>query len=102
MNIEQKIADELSVKLQQVASVVALLNEGSSVPFIARYRKEATGGLDDTQLRHLETRLTYMRELQERRDSIVKAIDAQRLLQAAEPSDCTKILCALPGASQCL
>src|SRR5512141_2183053 len=70
----QKIADELSVRLSQVEAAVALLDGGATVPFIARYRKEATGGLDDAQLRTLEERLIYLRELEERRASILKSI----------------------------
>jgi len=71
------IAKELSVAAEQVAAAVKLLDEGATVPFIARYRKEATQGLDDTQLRHLEQRLTYLRELEERRTVILKSIDEQ-------------------------
>ncbi len=76
-NINQRIAQELSVNYQQVASAVALLDEGSTVPFIARYRKEVTGGLDDTQLRNLELRLTYLRELEERCSTVLKSIEEQ-------------------------
>ena len=61
-SIEQRLAQELSAKPVQVAAAVALLDEGATVPFIARYRKEATGGLDDIQLRLLEERLRYLRE----------------------------------------
>ncbi len=77
MNIEQRLADELDVALSQVESAVRLLDEGASVPFIARYRKEATGGLDDTQLRTLEERLGYLRELEERRAAVLKSIEEQ-------------------------
>ena len=73
--INVRIAKELSVRVEQVAATVDLLNEGSTVPFIARYRKEKTGGLDDTQLRKLEERLGYLRELEDRRASVVKSID---------------------------
>lgn len=76
------IAQELSVGTHQVAAAVALLDEGSSVPFIARYRKEATGNLDDTQLRSLEERLLYLRELEERRTTILASIDEQGKLTA--------------------
>lgn len=72
--ISQRIAQELGVQVSQVTSAVNLLDDGSTVPFIARYRKEATGGLDDTQLRTLEDRLRYLRELEERRDTILKSI----------------------------
>ena len=80
MNITQKIALELSVKLEQVVAAVALLDEGSTVPFISRYRKEATGGLDDLQLRDLEVRLRYLRELEERREAILASIGEQEKL----------------------
>ncbi len=75
--IEQRIAAELSASPRQVATAVALLDEGATVPFIARYRKEATGGLDDTQLRLLEERLGYLRELEERRTAILESIAEQ-------------------------
>ena len=71
------IAAEINAKTQQIASAVELLDGGDTVPFIARYRKEVTGGLDDTQLRQLEERLGYLRELDDRRESIIKAIDEQ-------------------------
>ena len=77
LSIESRIAAELSVKPHQVAAAVALLDAGSTVPFIARYRKEATEGLDDTQLRTLEERLGYLRELEERRAAILKSIEEQ-------------------------
>ncbi|MBB5014159.1 Tex family protein [Rehaibacterium terrae] len=75
--IAQTIAAEIGAKAEQVAAAVALLDGGATVPFIARYRKEATGGLDDTQLRTLEVRLTYLRELEERRAAILASIDEQ-------------------------
>lgn len=71
------IANELGVKEAQVAAAVALLDEGATVPFIARYRKEVTDGLDDTQLRNLEERLRYLREMEERREVILKSIAEQ-------------------------
>ena len=83
MNIESRIADELGVRLAQVESAIGLLDEGATVPFISRYRKEATGGLDDTQLRTLEDRLTYLRELEERRAAVLKSIDEQGKLTEA-------------------
>ncbi|MFP5504609.1 MAG: Tex family protein [Gammaproteobacteria bacterium] len=73
----QRIAQELSVHPRQVQAAVALLDEGATVPFIARYRKEVTGGLDDTQLRNLEERLGYLRELEERRTTVLKSIEEQ-------------------------
>ena len=75
--INQLIAKELDVNVSQVNATVTLLDDGSTVPFIARYRKEATGGLDDIQLRHLEERLYYIRELEERRQVILKSIGEQ-------------------------
>ena len=75
--IAAKIAEELNVPPEQVAAAIALLDEGATVPFIARYRKEVTGGLDDTQLRTLEERLHYLRELEERRAVILQSIADQ-------------------------
>ena len=76
-SIMERIAVELGVQKNQVSAAVALLDDGATVPFISRYRKEATGGLDDTQLRNLEERLTYLRELEERRLAIVASIEEQ-------------------------
>jgi uncharacterized protein len=81
--IIQTLAQELSVAPQQIEAAVKLLDDGATVPFIARYRKEATQGLDDTQLRNLETRLTYLRELGERRKAILKSISEQDKLTPA-------------------
>lgn len=75
--IVKQIAAEIAARPEQVLATITLLEEGATVPFIARYRKEVTGGLDDTQLRHLEQRLTYLRELEERRQVILKTIDEQ-------------------------
>ncbi|GGA88610.1 transcription accessory protein [Neiella marina] len=91
-NISNQIAAELNASSAQVNAAVSLLDEGATVPFIARYRKEATGGLDDSQLRLLEQRLGYLRELNERRDTILKSIDQQgkltpELQQAIEGAD---------------
>lgn len=72
-----RLADELAVRPQQVSATVELLDGGATVPFISRYRKEATGGLDDTQLRTLDERLSYLRELEERRSAVLAAIDEQ-------------------------
>ncbi|QHE92855.1 S1 RNA-binding domain-containing protein [Pandoraea fibrosis] len=77
LQIVQRIADELSVQPRQVAAAVQLLDEGATVPFIARYRKEVTDNLDDTQLRTLEERLLYLRELEERRAAILASIEEQ-------------------------
>ena len=76
-SISQRIAEELGARAEQVTSAVQLLDDGATVPFIARYRKEVTGGLDDTQLRTLEERLRYLRELEERRETILKSIAEQ-------------------------
>ncbi len=81
--IAQRIAEELNAREQQVDAAVTLLDDGATVPFIARYRKEITGGLDDTQLRQLEERLTYLRELEERRASVIKSIEEQGKMTAA-------------------
>ena len=77
------IAGELQARAEQVEAAVRLLDEGNTVPFIARYRKEVTGGLDDTQLRNLETRLGYLRELEDRRQAILKSIAEQGKLTDA-------------------
>ncbi len=76
-SIQHRIAVELNARPNQVAAAIALLDEGATVPFISRYRKEATGGLDDTQMRNLEQRLGYLRELEERRSSILASITEQ-------------------------
>ncbi|MCK3657866.1 RNA-binding transcriptional accessory protein [Pasteurellaceae bacterium Pebbles2] len=75
--ISQIIAGELNVRAAQILAAIQLLDDGNTIPFIARYRKEVTGGLDDTQLRHFETRLIYLRELEDRRQTILKSIDEQ-------------------------
>ncbi len=75
--IEHQIAGELNARPEQVQAAVRLLDEGATVPFIARYRKEVTGGLDDSQLRTLESRLGYLRELAERRQVILRSIEEQ-------------------------
>ena len=75
--ISRIIATELSVGSHQILAAIKLLDEGNTIPFIARYRKEVTGGLDDTQLRHFETRLIYLRELDDRRQTILKSIEDQ-------------------------
>ena len=82
-SVGRRLADELNVRDEQVRAAVELLDGGSTVPFIARYRKEVTGGLDDAQLRQLEERLHYLRELDERRTSILESIRGQGKLDAA-------------------
>src|SRR5690349_3748506 len=97
IKIVQRIATELTVQPRQVAAAVELLDEGATVPFIARYRKEVTGNLDDTQLRTLEERLLYLRELEDRRASILQSIDEQgkltdELRGAIEGADSKQVL----------
>lgn len=77
LQIARTIAQELNVRPQQVEATIELLNSGATVPFIARYRKEITDGLDDTQLRNLEERLVYLREMEDRRSAILKSIEEQ-------------------------
>ena len=77
LSIESRIAKDIAASERQVDSAIKLLDEGATVPFIARYRKEITGGLDDTQLRLLEERLSYLRELEERRTAILVSIEEQ-------------------------
>ena len=84
-NINRQIADELGVREQQIEATVALLDGGATVPFVARYRKEVTGGLDDTQLRTLEERLTYLRELEERRAAILPPAGSPAAAKFARP-----------------
>ncbi|GAA4029945.1 Tex family protein [Allokutzneria multivorans] len=83
LSIPQKIAEELGVRERQVVAAVELLDGGSTVPFIARYRKEVTGELDDAQLRTLDERLGYLRELEERRKAVLESIDSQGKLDDA-------------------
>ena len=81
--IIRQIAAEIKVNEQQVRTAVELLDGGATVPFIARYRKEVTGGLDDIQLRELEYRLGYLRELEERRETVLNSIEEQGKLTPA-------------------
>src|SRR3954454_21986131 len=91
-SIEVRIAKELNVQVGQVAAAAELFGEGATVPFVARYRKEKTGGLDDTQLRKIEERLGYLRQLEDRRTTVLKTIadqgkltpELQRAISAAE------------------
>lgn len=75
MDILQVLAKELSVPLKQIESAVTLMDEGNTIPFIARYRKEATGGLDDTVLRNLSERLSYLRNLEKRKEEVLGLIE---------------------------
>ena len=81
-NLNRRIAEELGVHEQQVEATVVLLDGGATVPFIARYRKEITGSLDDAQLRTLEERLNYLRELEDRRAAILNSVREQGKLDA--------------------
>jgi uncharacterized protein len=81
--IVAQLSQDLKVRETQVQAAIELLDGGATVPFIARYRKEATGGLDDAQLRELDARLAYLRELEERRVAVLKAIDEQGKLTDA-------------------
>ena len=77
LSINELLAQELDQKLEYVNNVVSLMDEGNTIPFIARYRKEMHGAMDDTSLRNLEIRLTYLRNLQQRREEVKKSIDNQ-------------------------
>ncbi|KZN31864.1 transcription accessory protein [Pseudoalteromonas luteoviolacea S2607] len=88
-NISARLAQELNASEQQVLAATTLLDEGATVPFIARYRKEVTGGLDDSQLRLLEQRLSYLRELEDRRAFIIKTIEEQGKLTSQLANDIT-------------
>ncbi|MGG7056054.1 Tex family protein [Nitrosomonas sp. ANs5] len=97
MDIIQRIAEELAVNPRQVTAAISLLDEGATVPFIARYRKEVTGGLDDSQLRILDERLAYLRELNSRRETILESIASQgkltpELEQAIHAADTKTLL----------
>ena len=80
MDILKTLAQEFSVKEEQVEATVALIDEGNTIPFISRYRKEVTGGLDDTTLRELNDRLSYLRNLEERREAISALIEAPKAI----------------------
>ncbi|MET0935929.1 MAG: Tex-like N-terminal domain-containing protein, partial [Luteibacter sp.] len=86
-SIEQRIAQDIAARPEQVRAAVDLLDGGATVPFIARYRKEVTGGLDDTQLRLLEERLRYLRELEDRRSAILESIVEQGKMTDALKAD---------------
>ena len=77
MDMNAKIAAELSVKVSQVEAAVRLIDEGNTIPFISRYRKEATGGLNDEQLRNLGERLTYLRNLEDKKQQVISSIEEQ-------------------------
>ena len=91
LSINEILAQELGQKLEYVENVVTLMDEGNTIPFIARYRKEMHGAMDDTTLRNLETRLTHLKNLQQRREEVKKSIDNQGKL--------TEELCAAIDAA---
>lgn len=82
-SIAELLAEELGKKQAHIENVIALLDDGNTIPFIARYRKEMHGSMDDTQLRTLETRLQYLRNLEQRKDEVRKAVDSQGKLTKA-------------------
>ena len=77
MDIAKKIAEELEIKATQVEAAIKLIDEGCTIPFIARYRKEVTGALNDEQLRNLSERLTYLRNLEEKKEQVLSSIEEQ-------------------------
>ena len=77
MDISKKLAKEFNLRDEQVESTIALIDEGNTIPFIARYRKEVTGGLSDVTLRELDERLTYLRGLEERKEEVIRLIEEQ-------------------------
>ena len=77
MDITQKITEELGIKPWQAEAVINLIDEGNTIPFIARYRKEATGALDDEILRRFDDRLKYLRSLEERKQTVISSIESQ-------------------------
>ena len=80
MDISAKIAEELKIQKWQVEAVIALIDEGNTIPFIARYRKEKHGSLDDEQLRNLSERLEYLRNLEEKKETVLASIESQGML----------------------
>lgn len=80
MDILQKLTNEFSLKPWQVENTVKLIDDGNTIPFIARYRKEVTGSLDDQLLRNLSERLTYLRNMEEQKDKIISSIEEQNLM----------------------
>ena len=79
-DLVQQLASEIAVRPNQIEAAIKLIDDGASVPFIARYRKEVTQGLDDTQLRQLDTRLSYLRDLFERREKVIESLKEQNKL----------------------
>ena len=80
MNIAEQIKEELGINLWQVEAVIELIDEGNTIPFIARYRKEKHGSLDDEQLRNLSERLTYLRNLEDKKNTVIASIEEQGLM----------------------
>ena len=104
MDIAKKIAEELKIQVWQVEAVIKLIDEGNTIPFIARYRKEQHGTLNDEQLRNLEERLTYLRNLEERKQTVLANIEEQGKLtaelrkQIEERGDYGAVVCASGGS----
>ena len=90
MNIIKIISDELGVRQSQTEAAVKLIDEGNTIPFIARYRKEATGALNDEQLRNLDERLRYLRSLEERKAAVLASIEEQGMLSEELKSEIDK------------
>ena len=84
MDINTKIAEELGIRKEQASAAVKLIDEGCTIPFISRYRKEATGALNDEQLRNLDERLTYLRNLEEKKAQVISSIDEQGKLNRGD------------------
>ena len=97
LSIQEILAQELGQKLEYVENVITLMDEGNTIPFIARYRKELHGAMDDTTLRNLETRLNYLRNLQTRRDEVKKSIENQGKLteELSASIDAAATICSL-------
>ena len=87
MDINQKLTEELNVKRWQIDAAVNLIDEGNTIPFISRYRKEVTGSLNDEQLRKLDERLKYLRNLEEKKEQVIASIDEQGKPEASDPGD---------------
>ena len=101
MTISQTIAKELNIKVTQVEAAIALIDEGNTIPFIARYRKEATGQLNDEQLRDLFERLTYLRNLEDKKQQVIATIEEQGKLTAElrKAIEEATTMVAVPGRS---
>ena len=96
MDITQKITQELGIKPWQAEAVITLIDEGNTIPFIARYRKEATGALDDEMLRNFDERLKYLRSLEERKQTVISSIESDKLnLSLKYSAVCLNVKCVI-------